>query len=191
MPGLENVLNIHPLFVHFPVALTPVALLFEVLYIFFGKDRWRLIASALIYVSATASVAAVITGYIAADTLGHDAPGHDLVHVHRDIMVWFTAILVTLAILNAILSSESLRGRFPIWTMLIRPVTLLAATVILVIGADRGGQLVFQHGMGVKMETVPIEGQDHSTHQHQPSEPSAPSKQDTLKDHHVDHEHEH
>ncbi len=191
MPGLDSMMNIHPLFVHFPIALTLIALLFELLYVGSGRDRWRSIATVLIYVSAMSAVVTVITGYIAADAIGHDSPGHDLVHVHRDIMVWFTSMLVLLAILNIILSSENLVGRFPIWTVLIRPVVLFVLGVILVIGTDRGGQLVFQYGMGVKMKTIPITGQDHSTLEHDSAESPSGIQEDTTNDQHGDHEHDH
>ncbi len=168
MPGFENLLNIHPLFVHFPIALILSALLFEVLSLSLKKDQLRNTATALIYLSMLAALAAVVTGYIAADTIGHESPGHDMVHTHRDFMVWFTGITVVLALMQAILTYvKSLNAEALWWSRLGRPVLLIVAAVILILGADRGGRLVFQYGIGVEMEAPPADlNHDHSTHQH-------------------------
>ncbi len=192
MPGFENVLNVHPLFIHFPIALTCTALLFEVLYFTRKSDQWRLTATALIYLAALSAVVTVITGYRAADILGHDAPGHDLVHGHRDIMLWFTGILVVLAAANAFLSRPPLADKVPIWPKLGRPLLLLAAVVVLLIGADRGGQLVFRHGMGVRMEAPSEAGHHHSqTGEQVEGQEKAGETQPNHHQHDEDHEHDH
>ena len=145
LPGIESIQNIHPLFVHFPIALVLVTLLFEVLWWLNKKESFRQTATYLLYLSAVAAIAAVITGYIASSGLGHDAPGHDFVHEHRDLMYWMTGLLVATTLL--VLFVRSLRvgkaRRF-----LILPLLLVSG--LLMLGADKGGRLVFEFGMGVK-----------------------------------------
>jgi hypothetical protein len=138
------------------------------------------------------AVATLVTGYIAADTIGHDSPGHEMVHTHRDIMVLFTGIIVLLAFLQAISASvKSLRGKGLWWTRLGYPVLLLISSLILVLGADRGGRLVFQYGIGVKMEIPPMELQDHSNHQHDMPEVPLEVQDPVPPDQHEDHDHSH
>ena len=183
MPGLDNTLTIHPLFVHFPIALTLVALLFEGWYRVQRKDHLRQTATSLIYLAALAAGVTALTGLLAADTLGHDSPGHELVHVHRDIMYWYTGIMAVLALVNVALARGYLPAVAAHWRKLGRPVLLLTAAIVLVVGADRGGELVFQYGTGVNPEALPAASHDDN------QEP-VPSTQDVLEGH-EGHDHEH
>lgn len=191
MPGLSQMLNMHPLFVHFPIALTITALLFEVVRLFRPGERWAQLATILIYIAAVSSVATVVSGYRAADILGHDAPGHDLVHVHRDIMLSFTGLIVAVAVADIVLARIRLEGLLKLWYKLARPLLLVAAAVVLVLGADRGGQLVFQHGAGVRMNLSIDHETLYETGEHSgqiPVEKSAPQME---ADDHSAHDHSH
>ena len=143
--GLQNLQNVHPLFVHFPVALVLVALLSEAIWWVSKKERFRGYATYLLYLSALSATAAVITGYIASNGLGHGTPGHDFVHEHRDVMLWMSGLLViTTAVMLLVRSFREGKWR----RLLILP--LLVISGLLVYGADKGGRLVFEYGMGVK-----------------------------------------
>ena len=192
MPGLQNTLTIHPLFVHFPIALTLTALLFEGLYLIQRKDLWRQMATALIYLAALAALITVLTGYMAAETLGHDAPGHELVHIHRNMMVVFTTLLVSIALLNFIVSRPGTRLGIPGWSRLVRPVLLLLAAGNLVVGTDRGAELVFRHGMGVgvQLDSPPAEGNGHGSHEHGPAAQPA-EDEEPVEEGHEGHQHKH
>ena len=184
MPGLDNTLTIHPLFVHFPIALTLVALLFEGWYWLQRKDHLRQTATSLIYLAALAAGVTALTGLLAADTLGHNSPGHDLVHVHRDIMYGYTGIIVVLALVNGALARGYLPALAAQWRRYGRPVLLLMAASVLVIGADRGGQLVFQYGTGVNPKTPPAVIHEHADQEPAPTSPEVPPG-------HEGHDHEH
>lgn len=168
LPGLESIENIHPLFVHFPVALILVSLLFEGLWWLTRKDQFRALATYLLYLSAISAVAAVITGYIASDSLGHDAPGHDFVHEHRDVMIWMSGLLLATTLLVLFIRSlrEGKARRLVI-------VPLFITSVLLIYGADRGGRLVFEYGTGVRA-TVDQGVQD--------SESDVPDNQPSTRD---------
>ena len=185
MPGLNNLLNVHPLFVHFPIALTLAAALFIILHLATRRADFISMGSSLIYLAAVSAIVTIITGYNAAAAIGHDAPNHDLVHAHRDIMLWYTVLIVALAVLQWLVRS-SLWGWLSHWGVKATRLLLLAAAVVmLIIGTDRGGQLVFQYGMGVRMteekpsvdldagsdqiddgQKKPENEHDHSTHEH-------------------------
>ncbi|MCH7939504.1 MAG: hypothetical protein IID13_07145 [Candidatus Marinimicrobia bacterium] len=159
MPGFEALLNIHPLFVHFPIAITIMALVFEGASRL-NKDKFPpVISTALIYSAALAAIVTVVTGLNAADTLGHDSPGHDLVHIHRDFMLYYTAFIVVLAVANFIIAKKAGDRLAGTWGKMFRPGLLIMATAILVVGTDIGGQLVFKHGVGVQLPETMSTGQ--------------------------------
>lgn len=160
LPGFQNVSNVHPLFVHFPVALVLVTLLFEVFWWLTKRESFRKTATYLLYLGALSAVAAVITGYIASNGLGHDAPGHEFVHEHRDVMLWMSGLLVVTT-LPVIFLRTVREGKWR--RLLILPLVVISA--LLIYGADKGGQLVFEYGTGVKAisegTTEETEGHEH------------------------------
>ncbi len=176
MPGLESVLNIHPLLVHFPIALTLTAALLVGVHLLIRSEEWMRMAAVLVYLSAAAALVAAATGLMASDGLGHDTPGHELVHEHRDIMLIYTSLILGLALLTA-LSRSSMTGWIKHASMkFIRLGILLAACATLIVGADRGALLVFGHGIGMRTQ--------------QGTEPPPSESTETGKaDDHDDHEH--
>lgn len=97
---------------------------------------------------------AVGFGFWATEKMGHDSPGHDLVHVHRDIMLWATGLALAVTGLGWWKRSAKLRV----------PLTLMSVVLVglLAVGADRGAELVFRFGMGVAHETPPGSAHSHS-----------------------------
>ncbi|KAA3656849.1 MAG: hypothetical protein DWQ10_14505 [Calditrichaeota bacterium] len=182
--GLTAVQNIHPLFVHFPIALVLVTLLFEVIWWFAGKEQFRQFATYLLYLAAVSAIASVVTGYWASEGLGHDAPGHEFVHEHRDVMFWMTGFLVATSI--AVIFIEPLRtGKLR--KLLILPLLIISG--LLIDGADKGGFLVYEHGMGVNKKM----DQHDADHSELPEEKSdKPEKSDSDSHIHSDgKEHKH
>ena len=151
LPGVIQAPNLHPMFVHFPIALWAVAGLF----IFLGTLRRRddLFATGrwLLYLGAIGAAAAVATGLWAADALGHDSPGHELVHVHRDLMLATSGLG-----LIATLGAAALRDRRHVAAKWVVTALTLATIGVLTLGADRGAALVFHHGVGVAAQTEPV-----------------------------------
>jgi len=163
--------NIHPVLVHFPLVLMFLAWGAQTLAWLHSRERWERSATLLLYLSAVSALITATSGYWAADQLGHDAPGHEMVHAHRDVMVLFTVLTIITALLLLIKRLRTGWLRWLIYTVL---------SVIMLFGADRGASLVFRYGMGVKMITSPhhedvigdeaheedIRDTDHETHTH-------------------------
>lgn len=150
LPGLDAAPNVHPMFVHLPLGLWPTALGFFL----FGaaKRSERLLETGrwLLYLATAAAVAAATTGWLAADRIGHSAPGHDLVHIHRDWMIAATGISALSSTMVFLLRRS--QGPARRWIQ----VTAVAITFgVATLGADRGAYLVFGKGVGVSRQTDP------------------------------------
>ena len=100
LPGLEASQNVHPMFVHLPLGLWPVALAFFVVGAARHSERLIEVGRWMLYLA---------TGWFAAGGLGHDSPGHDLVHIHRNWMLVATG----LSILTSALAFAFRRARGP------------------------------------------------------------------------------
>ncbi len=141
--------NIHPLFVHFPVALSLTALLFEVLYLVFRsrenssrRNSFKVVAAALIVLTAIAAVVTATTGLIAGSTVPHPDISHPLMDTHKAIEITGT-LLGILAALSIFFTRKRLK-----W---IRSVLVLATAATISYGASYGGRLVFTYGVGTAL----------------------------------------
>ena len=168
LPGLTHAPDIHPLFVHFPVAFWLAAALVYGFGVARDDDGARRTGRTLLYLGTLAGAVALPTGYLAAERLGHDTPGHDLVHTHRNLM----AGAFLLASVASGLAFQAQRRSS-------RPFTVFAAIAIALaagltaFGADRGANLVFGYGMGVADAPPSSPGggssdghDDHGHHEH-------------------------
>ncbi|NOZ08508.1 MAG: hypothetical protein GXO91_06475 [FCB group bacterium] len=153
LPGLTGGLNLHPMVVHFPIVLILLAVVSEILHVSLKNEFYGRAAGILLNLAAISAVVAVYLGYQAADAVGHDSPGHDRVHVHRDIMLWFTGLTVVIAGIFQFIKS-SRKGYY-------RLIALAAVSVILIIGADRGADLVFNYGVGTHIKEMSQEMPGH------------------------------
>jgi uncharacterized membrane protein len=152
--------NIHPGVVHFPIALLAAALAFDVAGLALRRPTWvDRTAAALFLLGALCAWAAVVTGERAADSLVNvPALVQPLVDEHHDWAertAWFFSA-VAVARLALLVSG---RGARP-WRLPARA-SLLAAALggqwLLYGTADRGGALVYVHGLAVvRPEAAPL-----------------------------------
>lgn len=147
LPGIVNAPTLHPMFVHFPIALWASAGLFLLLGMLRRRDDLFTAGRWLLYLGAIGAAVAVATGLWAADALGHESSGHELVHVHRDFMLAASGLGVISAF-----GAAALRNRQNVAAKWGLTVLTLVTISILTLGADRGAALVFQHGVGVVVE---------------------------------------
>ncbi|HEY5648703.1 MAG TPA: DUF2231 domain-containing protein [Nitrospiria bacterium] len=150
-PGLSALQNIHPMLVHFPIAFFVGALAMEGLAVF-RDEKFHLVSTWMLYLGALAAIVTFFSGFNAAaavaemDPRGHKAPGHEFIHIHRN---WMAATTLWSILLSGYLFWINKKQLWPSqrWGFLIG-LMVLAALVSL--GADRGGRLVFEFGVGVK-----------------------------------------
>jgi len=151
---------LHPMIIHFPIASLLISLALEGLFVWTKRESFKSSAVIMLHISALTAIFAVATGYIASDALGHDSPGHDLVHQHRDVMLAMSILLVILSAVvfkvRAVREGSLRKWLFP---------ALLLVSALLVYGADKGGHLVFEKGVGVEKNII-NEGHHDSDHDH-------------------------
>ncbi len=155
LPGLSQSLNAHPVFVHFPIALWTFGLVVWALGWFLKNQAFMKSASWTFHAGTLTAFVAVMTGFLASNSLGHDSAGHDFVHVHRNFMITATALGLLTSILLLVLPRKAS------WTPWILAGALLSTVVVTTLGADRGALLVYKYGMGTR-NPAPATGSGHS-----------------------------
>lgn len=155
--GLFEVINIHPVFVHFPIALFPTTLLFYFVGFVFRKDKFLFAGRICLLLAFLAAAITVITGELAEDSFSHSHTLHIMMQTHEKIGI-------TVLVLGGVLVLWSLlvRDGFPKmrWAFLLG----LGLVVLLVLqNGDVGGRMVFVQGAGVK--EVKTEN-NHGGHHH-------------------------
>jgi len=143
MPGVAAMKNVHPLLVHFPIALLNAFFLMELLGFLLKKEEMRVAASWMLYLGTLGAAAAVIAGVQAASTVPHLEEVHAIMERHE----WYG---VTVLVLSSLLSLWRLvaRGRFLAKAQLAHLVVAFITVAIMAIGADLGGMMVYKHGVG-------------------------------------------
>jgi uncharacterized membrane protein len=157
LKGFMNLLpdwapNVHPLLVHFPIALLLTAAGLDVAGWALRCNRsLRFVATALYVLGTLTIVAAYVTGRAAAETVWLPGMAHAAVKEHWDSAfrtVWFFTILTTVRL---VLLWRVRADPRPALIALLTLVGLLGV-VLLVETGDRGGRLVYQHGVGITRE---------------------------------------
>lgn len=143
-PGVAAMPNVHPLLVHFPIALYYAFLLASGLALIARSDSLRRAGSWMLYFGTAGAAAAVVAGLSAADSVEHDEAVHAIMELHETYGFVVLALGVLLSAVHGFLrSSRSVAGRLAEWVLAL---TLVAAITR---GADLGGLLVYGHGVAV------------------------------------------
>ncbi len=151
LPGLPN---LHPALVHFPLAIFPAAVVFDLAALFLRRVAWLDRAATALYVlGAMGAGAAYLAGEEAEEGLhGLPAAVGVLIDQHS---VWAARALwtiVALALLRLGLAWHERRRAVSGYRPLRYAVLVVAAAALwlLVETADRGGALVYRHGVAVQ-----------------------------------------
>jgi uncharacterized membrane protein len=125
----------HPLLIHFPIALALVGFASEAVAMITGRPAWRQLAIASVRAAAFLAPLAAFAGWrLAGDPIADEGP---LLEWHRWLAVAGTAVLVVAALASMRLHSGSAAVR---WSFRI---ALLFAAALVGISAHLGGMLVW------------------------------------------------
>jgi len=151
--------NLHPAVVHFPIALLPAALLFDLVCLL--RPTWTWLdrgAAALYALAAAAAGAAFWAGSEAAENLPQLAPAaRAILDEHQDLARYSLIAMSALAVLRLALAwREHDRPRIgggPLrWILLFGGFGALA---LLATTADHGASLVYRQGVAVQSNAAP------------------------------------
>ncbi|MEQ1558336.1 MAG: DUF2231 domain-containing protein [Methyloglobulus sp.] len=192
-PGIALMENIHPLFVHFPIAFFIGFFIVDVAGTAFKKSQWRYVASWFLYLGTVAAGFAVMAGLLAADTVEHGEDVHEIMEQHEHLGI---AVLSLSLFLSAWRMKYWGLHTFSSNTVFLSSSALLCLLISL--GADLGGLMVYQYGVSVKPQVVSeqISGanqpQSDSSNKHNEANSAAEhSKNISGQDGHAHSEHNH
>ena len=151
-PGLQHIQNVHPLIVHFPIALLFAAALIYWSGFIVRRDAWLWSGLWTLALGAIGAAAAAATGlYAAPGVMLAPSVKSALLVYHKRIMVTVTVLSLALALWAAISRPMPVRGR---WAFLM---VLLVIIVLVAKGADYGGRMVYDYNAGGYACGQPIE----------------------------------
>lgn len=168
--GMAGMMNVHPAFVHFPIALLPTSLLFYVLGLLWGVNSLLVAGRACLVLATASSLLAVGTGWAAQD-VPHNEAIHRILLTHRTIGLSILALSLGLAAWSFAAVDQRPRA---VWAFL---AVLGFANLLVMQNADLGARMVFLHGAAVKpaQELIaPKGGHAPSADEAQPHEHGAP-----------------
>jgi uncharacterized membrane protein len=145
-------IELHPMIVHTPIALIIMALLFDIVGRLTDLVWWRKAAFAMLVVGVVGAGAAVLSGNAAEEPVEDQGVPEHAIEAHQEagiITLWLGVVAVIARALAA--RWGGVRGAFSAVALVAH---LLTAGAVGVAGI-RGGQLVFQHGAGVKAPAAP------------------------------------
>ncbi len=193
LPGVSEMANVHPLLVHFPIALLTAFLIVELLAVIFKKENLEIVASWMLYLGTLGAMATVAAGWLAAQSIPHGSAVHDVMETHETLGFSVLALAVVLSLWHLFAGAPvSIMGRALHLLLAFVMVGLLTA------GADLGGLMVYKYGVAVKAVPQP-ENHDHSGSQsenhghaggrmesHEPvgTQPEADDHADSQAEHH-------
>ena len=134
--------HLHPMVVHFPIVLFLIALMLDILSFMTKKEHFHRSAITLYVMAAFITPLVVRTGILEAAKLGLS---HPLLDRHREFALWTMWIsLMSLPVLWLI--KKEAKKYFRIIFLMF----MISTAILVSVGADKGGRMVFEYGVGVE-----------------------------------------
>lgn len=160
MPGLGSLDNLHPLAVHFPIALLSLFVLLDLVGSVFTLQNWRQAASWFLYIGTIGAAITVAAGLAAADSVAHGDNVHEIMSQHQRLGISTLSLAVLLSLWR-LLQRGVIAGGANVLHQLLNVILL----VLLMLTADLGGLMVYQYGVAVETTSPSMLDYFHE-HQH-------------------------
>ena len=142
-----------------PPALLPTSVLFDLLGIWLKRESLRAAAFWALIAGVLGTAAAIGAGLMAEDVVQHSEAAHTIMDTHKTLAFIVLAIFGILAVWRIL--------RRGVWSAREQPIALTAGVIgvlILVYTARLGGELMFDHAVGIpsaRLEQIPAERAGH------------------------------
>jgi uncharacterized membrane protein len=147
--------NIHPIVVHFPIALFITGLVIDVIGHLFQKETAKKIGLVLVILGAVGALAAMVTGNFAEEQVEDklSRAGEHILDRHEDLGKLTAYLLLIVAAIRALIATGWLnRWRFVAGAALaIYLIVGLIGLGTLTVTGYYGGELVYRYGAGVQL----------------------------------------
>lgn len=190
----EIIPNLHPVVVHFPIALISLSALFHLAAKLTGGNpcsvHCAILAHTTLWIGALSAFFAVYFGWQAFNSVNHDDASHVAMLIHRD---WALGTLAGLAILAGWDLWRNKVDSLPAWWF---AGAIIGAWSLVATTAWHGGELVYRHGLGVmslpKDEvTEHLQDQDHRVMHEDEDNVQLQAMPDNPSQNHSQHKHSH
>lgn len=157
----------HPVFVHFPVALLLLAGLMAFISLFAKakKEEWKTALIKILIVGTAFAALAVISGLIEEESLKHNEAIHKILILHKynglGIFFFFSSILIWYFLRRKIMRNNEYAG----WAL-----SVSIGSVLMLWQGYLGGEMVYNHGAGVKPMEFLMEGKGGHDHKQKQEE---------------------
>lgn len=141
---------LHPVFVHFTIALLSVAVICDFLYLISKKENFWQISNYMLVIGTLSAVGAVLTGNRAAQMIEMTPVIEQMINSHRNAGQLTMWVFVTLAALRFLFIRFKFFNKPLRW---IYYVLGLIALVFLFRTGLLGGEMVYIHGVGIQKNT--------------------------------------
>ncbi len=158
--------RVHALFVAFPVALLPIAVIFDLAGLARKNEALRRTGLLLLLIGTIAAGGAVLAGLQAEDAIDHGNAIHHLMEEHQTLGYFTLGIFAVVAVWR-LWRERKMGSRERTATFVLS----LVGLGFLIDTGHHGGKLVFEHAAGVSNATLKLELQDRGEgHVHGPGE---------------------
>lgn len=144
LPGIAAMENLHPLLVHFPIALLSLFIVIDVAGSWLGRLEWRHVAGWLLYLGTLCAAMAVTAGLIAAGSVAHGGDVHEIMERHEHLGITVLSLAAALSAWRWF-AKDKLAGAVNGFYLSLS----IVLGVLLMLTADLGGLMVYGHGVAV------------------------------------------
>ncbi len=141
----ENMPPLHPIFVHYTIALLSIGLLCEILSRIIKTDTLKNVAWWNLLFGFMAVIATAITGLIDEESVPHSGEVREIVETHEALGLSALGIFILLFIIYTLMRVDILR-KYAVLALIV----WIIGVVIIFTGGLFGGKLVYEYGVGVK-----------------------------------------
>ena len=146
---MPDLIHLHPVVVHFLIALLTVGIIFDILGVGLKKEDFLVVGKWNMFFGAASLIFVVVTGLMAEGAVEHSEEAHSVMTLHKRIGITVLVLFGSLAILRASKRGKPL-SRFRTMFLVLSIIGVLFMTY----GASLGGKLVYEYGLAVSSPSL-------------------------------------